>query len=161
MASASSSRLQSKAHQLLHKYRQAKKGGTERRLKASQNSTSALGSPRSQPSSAALPRSTRSSRPEVHADSKVSQSALLANLKQELAFKEYEIQLLHENLKNAEELNEQNRNELQGDLQEIRKIMKRADKDDAAPAQKLIELMNFKIIAKEQMTDLKFKLEKE
>jgi hypothetical protein len=39
--------------------------------------------------------------------------------------------------------------------------MKRADKDDAAPAQKLIELMNFKIIAKEQMTDLKFKLEKE
>jgi len=39
--------------------------------------------------------------------------------------------------------------------------MKRADKDDAAPTQKLTELMNFKITAKEQMIDLQFKLEKE
>ena len=161
MASASSSRLQSKAQQLLHKYRQAKKGGTEKRLKASQNSTSALCSPRSQRSSAALPRSTRSSRPEVHAEPKVSQSVVLANLKQELAFKEHEIQLLHENLKKAEELNEQNKNELKDDLQEIRKIMERADKDAAAPTQKLTELMDFKITAKEQIIDLKFKLEKE
>jgi hypothetical protein len=58
-------------------------------------------------------------------------------------------------------LNEQNKNELKDDLQEIRKIMKRADKDHTAPTQKLTELMDFKITANEQIIDLKFKLEKE
>jgi hypothetical protein len=46
-------------------------------------------------------------------------------------------------------------------LHEIRKIMESADIDKAAPTQKLAELMNFKIKAKEQMIDLMFKLERE